>query len=103
MNGNIMISDLLIITESKKGFMAARDTNTFAWRLRTTRDRAGITQFEMCDRIKKIIQQKEPTFDLSYPAYNKYETGDTALPSTHSLYTRFLRRIGDCIFGATQP
>lgn len=80
MNGNIMIGDLLISTESKKGFMAARDTNTFAWRLRTTRDRAGITQFEMCDRIKRIIQQKEPTFDLSYPAYNKYETGDTATP-----------------------
>ncbi len=75
-----MISDLLISTESKKGFMAARDTNTFAWRLRTTRDRAGMSQYEMCDRIKKIIQQKEPTFDLSYPAYNKYETGDTATP-----------------------
>lgn len=80
MNGNIMIGDSLISTESKKGFMAARDTNTFAWRLRSTRDALGITQFEMCDRVKSIVQRKEPTFDLSYPAYNKYETGDTATP-----------------------
>lgn len=74
-----MIGDLLIFTDTKKGFMA-RDTNTFAWRLRSARDALGITQFEMCDRIKSIVQRKEPTFDLSYPAYNKYETGDTATP-----------------------
>lgn len=80
MNGNIMISDLLISTESKKGFMAARDTNTFAWRLRVERDKTGMSQFDMCDRIKEIVRQKEPAFDLSYPAYNKYETGDTVTP-----------------------
>ena len=51
-----MIGDSFIITDSKKVVMAARDTNTFAWRLRSTRDALGITQFEMCDRIKSIVE-----------------------------------------------
>ena len=57
-----------------------RDKNTFTWRLRRARDDMGITQYAMCDRINEIVRRSEPGFDLSYPAYNKYETGDTATP-----------------------
>lgn len=58
-----------------------RDTNTFAWRLRQHRDAMGITQFEMCDRIVAIIRRDvDAGFSMTYPAYNKLETGDTATP-----------------------
>jgi transcriptional regulator with XRE-family HTH domain len=74
-----MIGDLLSIHVVGSN-MAARDTNTFAWRLRQSRDQMGITQYDMCDKINEIVRRREPGFALSYPAYNKYETGDTATP-----------------------
>lgn len=79
-------NDLLTIemgNDTGKWYM--RDTNTFAWRLRQQRDAMGITQFEMCDRIIKVVRRDEPEFNLSYPAYNKYETGDTATPRLNVL------------------
>ena len=82
-----MIGDQLLTvevgTETGKAYM--RNTDTFAWRLRQQRDAMGITQFEMCDRIIAIIRRDEPEFSLSYPAYNKYETGDTATPRLNVL------------------
>ncbi len=57
-----------------------RDTNNFAWRLRQARYAMGITQFEMCDRVNAVMRKADPDIGISYPAYNKYETGDTATP-----------------------
>jgi transcriptional regulator with XRE-family HTH domain len=70
-------------TETGKAYM--RNTDTFAWRLRQHRDAMKITQFEMCDRIIAIVRRDEPGFSLSYPAYNKMETGDTATPKHNVL------------------
>ena len=78
-----MIGDQLVRIGTETGKM--RNTDSFAWRLRQARDAMGITQFEMCDKIKAVIRREEPTFDLSYPAYNKYETGDTATPRLNVL------------------
>ena len=82
-----MIGDQLLTiemgTETGKAYM--RNTDTFAWRLRQQRDAMGITQFEMCDRIIEVVRRTEPEFSLSYPAYNKYETGDTATPRLNVL------------------
>lgn len=82
-----MIGDQLMIVETgmETGKAYMRNTDTFAWRLRQQRDAMGITQFEMCDRIIKVIRRDEPEFNLSYPAYNKYETGDTATPRLNVL------------------
>lgn len=82
-----MIGDQLLTSEvgMEAGKAYMRNTDTFAWRLRQQRDAMGITQFEMCDRIIAIIRRDEPEFSLSYPAYNKYETGDTATPRLNVL------------------
>lgn len=82
-----MIADQLLTIEvgTETGKLYMRNTDTFAWRLRQQRDAMGITQFEMCDRIVRIIRRNEPEFSLSYPAYNKYETGDTATPRLNVL------------------